>query len=172
MAVGPVKLIAPVVLIVELCVMVAPVAVNEARGVVPPIAPVSVTVPLVPPLRVKAPAPLTVLDSVMFVPAELPPALVVSRLAEPLNVVAPKLIVPRVVCKMEAPELKVVAPKAIAAPLVVVLTVPNTVVAPAVLVKPFVKARLGEAPLKSVTPPVLEKVVAGVMVPPLLKTTP
>ena len=48
---------------------------SKMKGVVPPTAP-NVTVPPVPPVRVNVLAPLTVLESVMFAPAAVPPAFV------------------------------------------------------------------------------------------------
>ena len=56
---------APVVLAVELCVIVAAVALSELSGVVPPTAPVNVVVPL-PPVIVSACAPFKVEPNVMF----------------------------------------------------------------------------------------------------------
>lgn len=64
----------------ELCVMVAAVAVSELNGVVPPTAPVIVTLPAVPPnkVSVREPLPLIVLEKEIAAPAGEPPPLVVS----------------------------------------------------------------------------------------------
>ena len=89
----------PVVFAVELCVIVAPVAVSEVSGVVPPTAPVSVTVPLLPPVRERVCAPLIVVEKLMFAPAAVPPLFVVStatavvRATGPVKVVTPPLVV-------------------------------------------------------------------------------
>ena len=55
-----------------------PVAVKEVSGVVPPTAPLIVTAPLVPPVKVSVRAPLIVLEKEMFAPPALPPPFVVS----------------------------------------------------------------------------------------------
>jgi hypothetical protein len=151
-------------------IVAALVMVNALRGVVPPIVE-KATVPPVPPLRVSGFAPLAVV-SVILAPAGVPPLFVVSREALPFKVIAPLPIAPALVMREELPELKVVGPKVIPAAAVVALIVPRTVVVLAVLVKPLVNVNVGEVPLCRVTPPVLRKVVAGVIVPPLLKTTP
>ncbi len=171
-AVVPVYVIGPVVFVVEFCVTVAPVAVKLASGVVPPTAPKE-TVPPDPRVSVKLPAPFVVLDNVIAPPAGVPPPFVVSIVAVPLTVIAPlALNAPPFVVNVEVPELKVNAATLTPAAAVVALIVPKIVVALAVLVNPFVNVKLADEPLCNVTPPVFEKVVAGVIVPPLLNTTP
>ena len=58
----------------------APLAVKEASGVVPPTAPVIVTLPAVPPsnVSVREPLPLIVLEKVIAAPAGDPPPFVES----------------------------------------------------------------------------------------------
>ena len=69
------------------------------KGVVPPIAPLSVTMPAVPALNVNACAPLTVLVKLTFAPAAVPPAFVVSivvlavKVTGPVKVATPPLVV-------------------------------------------------------------------------------
>ncbi len=143
--------------------------VSTPTAVPPPIVP-KLIVPEVPAFKVKLPGPFTVLKVMLF-PAEAAPLLVVSSVALPVNVVVPETpIVPALVITEEVPELKFKVPKEIPAAEVEALTVPKIVVVLAVLVNPPAKVRLGEEPLFKVTPPVLIKVVAGVIVPPLLKT--
>src|SRR5579872_7280086 len=94
---------APVVLAVELCVIVEPVAVSEVKGVVPPTAPVIATTPPVPPVSVKFCAPLIVLEAEIFAPPAVPPPFVVSATTAPVNATGPvQLIVPPLVVKLLA----------------------------------------------------------------------
>ena len=138
-----------------------------------PTAPTREITPPVPALRVKFPGPFTAPEKVILAPAAVPPAFVVSTEALPVKVtVLLKLTIPPGVRSVELPELNVVAAKFIPAAAAVVRIVPKMLVAPTVWVNPFVNVRLGEPPLLRVTAPVLEKVVAGVIVPPLLKMTP
>lgn len=69
------------------------------KGIVPPTAPVSVTVPPVPPFKETGCAPSTVLEKERFAPAAAAPPLVVSTLKEaptdtgPVIVTIPPLVV-------------------------------------------------------------------------------
>lgn len=89
----------PTVVAVELCTMEAPVTVKEVNAVVPPTAPVIVTVPPVPPANVKTWVPLTVLEIEMFAPAAVAPPFVVSaatssvKVTGPVQPIAPPLVV-------------------------------------------------------------------------------
>lgn len=84
------------------------VTVNEVKGVVPPTAPVSVTVPVVPPVRVKLCAPLIVLEKLMLAPVTVPPAFVVSAATVPVNATAPVIpIVPPDVVRLPPKLIKV-----------------------------------------------------------------
>jgi len=78
-------------------------------GVVPPTAPVMITVPPVPPLRDRAWPPLTVFESVIFPPAGLAPPLVVSKVTPAVRATTPvrEIGCPRVV--MPAPRVIVPA---------------------------------------------------------------
>ena len=58
-------------------------------GVVPPTTPEKVIFPPVPAFIVRAVAPLTVLLKLMFAPAAVPPAFVVSRVGLPAKTVGP-----------------------------------------------------------------------------------
>lgn len=75
----------------------APDAVSEVNALVPPIAPVIVTVPPVPPFRVRFCVPLIVLETEMFAPAAAP--LVVfaitslAKVTGPVQLMAPPLVV-------------------------------------------------------------------------------
>ena len=94
---------APVVLAVELCVIVAPVTVNEVKAVVAPTAPVIVTTPVEPPVNVKFCAPLIVLEKLMFAPAAVPPLFVVSAMTAPVKLTGPVMpMVPPAVVKLLA----------------------------------------------------------------------
>lgn len=144
--------------------LVALVRVNTPQA----IDPLSVTLP-VPAMIVKFPAPV-LLATVMLLPPDAPP-LVLSKVALPVSVNAPVLMIPLAEEMVVFPALNTVAPSVMPAEVVVALMVPSTVVVLAVLVNPFVKVRLADPPLFKVTPPVFKNVVAGVTVPPLLKTT-
>ena len=76
---------------------IAPDAVNEINALVPPTAPVIVTVPPVPPIKVRFFAPLIVLEAEMFAPAAAPlVVLAVTSLAKvtgPVQLMAPPLVV-------------------------------------------------------------------------------
>lgn len=147
------------------------VIVSAPTAGAPPTVPFNKILPEVPAISVKLPGPLTVL-SVMLFPAGAPLLFVVSIVALPVSVVVPDTpTVPPFVIKEEFPALKLSVPREIAAAAAVVFTVPKTVVVLAVLVNPLVKFKLADPPLFRVTPPVLLKVVAGVIVPPLLNTT-
>ena len=94
---------APVVLAVELCVIVAPVAVREVNGVVPPIAPVIVTVLPVPPFKFNVCAPLIVVLNEIELPAGVPPPFVVSIVMAVLRFTGPvRPMVPPDVVKFPA----------------------------------------------------------------------
>ena len=123
-----------------------------------------------PAISVKFPGPFTGPVKVIPAPAGVPPLFVVSTVALPLKVtVLAKPTVPPGVLNVELPPLKTTFPKLMGAAATEVLMTPKTVVRLAVLVSPPAKVRLGEEPLCNVTPPVLIKDVAGVIVPPLLK---
>lgn len=62
----------------ELWLTDEPDADKEVSGVVPPTAPLIVTAPLVPPVKVRVCAPLTVLEKEILAPPALPPPFVVS----------------------------------------------------------------------------------------------
>ena len=90
---------APPILFME---MSLPVMVKLAKAVVAPVAPVIVTSPLVPPVRVTAPAPFKVWLNVMLAPAAVPPALVVS------TVMANPLLFTKPVKATASPEVRIV----------------------------------------------------------------
>jgi hypothetical protein len=73
--------------------MEAPVIVKELKGVVAPTAPVNVTTPPVPPVKVRACAPETVPSmvfvKVIFAPAVEPPPLVASTVTFPAKTTGP-----------------------------------------------------------------------------------
>jgi hypothetical protein len=80
-------------------VMLAPTLIELALvklkfvgAAVPPTAPVKVTTPPVPALSVTAVAPLSVLEKLMFAPAAVPPAFVLSNVGAPLAVTGPVIV--------------------------------------------------------------------------------
>ena len=126
------------VLAVELCVIVAPLAVREVSGVVPPTAPVIVTVPPVPPIKLSVRAPLTVFERDILAPAGLAPPFVVSNVTAAPRVTRPvrEIGCPRVVI----PAFKVIVP-ALPEPAVIEREIPagsvNALLTVMVLAAPF-----------------------------------
>ena len=91
---------APVtVILLPIEIEAALVKARFVNAAVPPTAPPNVTTPAVPARKVSAVAPFTVLEKLMFAPAAVPPAFVVSIVGFPLsktdpdNVTAPPLVV-------------------------------------------------------------------------------
>ena len=72
--------------------IVAPVADKLVSAVTPPIAPVKVMVPAVPAFTVTAAAPFKVLEKLMFAPAGVPPAFVLSKVGVPLTTTGPVIV--------------------------------------------------------------------------------
>jgi len=98
MMLGPVKLtagemaraLAPdTVILAPIWTRLAFVKIRLVKGVVPPIAPDKAMVPPVPAFKVRVVAPLMVLLKLMFAPAAVPPAFVVSRAGPPANTTGP-----------------------------------------------------------------------------------
>ena len=63
------------------------------KGAVLPTAPVKVTLPAVPARNVTAVAPLRVLEKLIFAPAAVPPAFVLSKVGLPLAVTGPVIVI-------------------------------------------------------------------------------
>ena len=68
------------------------VTTRPVRGVVPPIAPPKDTTPAVPAVIVRVAAPLIVLVKLMFAPAAVPPAFVLSRSVAPVMTTGPVMV--------------------------------------------------------------------------------
>ena len=79
----------PVVVAVELCVIVVPDTLIAVNGVVEPTAPVNVTEPPVPPVRVSDFPPSIVLENEIAAPAGVAPPFVVSAMKFAASVTGP-----------------------------------------------------------------------------------
>lgn len=91
----------PDVVAVEPWVIVVPVAVSELSGVPAPIAPVNITAPLVPPVKVSVLAPSMVLENEIPAPAGTLLPLVVSAATLAASVTGPvNPMVPPAVVKL------------------------------------------------------------------------
>lgn len=136
----------------------APVAVKEVNGVVPPTAPVKATVP-VPAVRLKVCAPLMVVEAVMFAPTAAP-EFVVSAATAPVKETGPvQVMVPPFVVWLP-PKLINVDPVKLIAPVVCAEEVCVTV-AP-LTVKEESGVAAPTAPVKAIVPvpPVNDKLWA------------
>ena len=119
-------------------------------GVVPPTIPVKVTFPPVPAFTVRTVAPLTVLLKLMFAPAAVPPALVVSRVGEPDSTTGPAIVMTPPAVVSFPPTLICVAPVYVKTP--VVFTVLLCVIVAAVTARLASGVVPPTAPVKVVVP--------------------
>ena len=90
---GKVRAFAPVTVILPpMLIELALVKLKFVRAAVPPTAPVKVTTPPVPALRVTAVAPLRVLEKLILAPAGVPPAFVLSNVGVVVTATGPVIV--------------------------------------------------------------------------------